>query len=507
MLILLLLLFVIVSAILPFFYRARESVAISSLLFSLVLTVGTVVIYIAKKGGIEDEFISFFFINKLVRDSLRSLPITLHQLGFLLAIGRCFFPYFLLRVAVSYSLSPKARSLMPRFKWILGVNILTLFLSSPPLFTFFITVPDIMEGTMRFVNLLLIGMTLVAIGIVYKELVSIELAVFRRQFFLITLLITSLTGLYLLYFVQEPGQIYYFYLSNYVWQQGVFYFSALLPVRLYYVLVIATLIVTILGAIGLVRYVQGAISITRQEVAIQKKAELIAPATSMFIHGMKNQLLSHQIVSKRLKTAIQEGANQEVIDKYVTDLEEDLSDSLDKINRFYRSIRVNTSYLVPIPAQEVLLAAIDLFHQQYPQQEIDLVCKADAFILADKDLLSEALSNLLSNAHEANMQKNQTAQGKIELILRNVRAFTVIEVKDTGCGVNKRLYSKIFEPFYSQKNSSTNWGMGLYFVRGILKDHYGGIYCDSKLGVGTTFTVYLPKYQAGGTTNDRSHDS
>lgn len=64
-------------------------------------------------------------------------------------------------------------------------------------------------------------------------------------------------------------------------------------------------------------------------------------------------------------------------------------------------------------------------------------------------------------------------------------------------GVGKKLHSRLFDPCYSQKNSSTNWGMGLYFVRGILKDHYGGIYCDSKLGEETTFTIYLPKYQVG----------
>ncbi|MGT2742448.1 sensor histidine kinase [Streptococcus plurextorum] len=502
MLIFLLLFFVIVSAILPFFYRSREAVAISCLLLSVVLTIGAVVIYIAKKGGIEDDFIAFFFLNKGMRDSLRYLPLSLYQLGFLLAIGRCFFPYFLLKVAVSYSLSQKARSLMPIFKWISLINLSLLMLSSPPIYTYLITVPRIMDVVIRLVNVTLIGMVVLALGIIYKELVAIELIIFKRQFFLFSLLVTSVTGLYLLYFVQEPGQIYYFYLSNYVWQQGVFYLRALLPIRLYYLLVFATIIVTVLGAIGLVRYIQGAIQVTRQEVAIRKKAQLIAPATSMFIHGMKNQLLSHQILTRRLKKAWQEGASEKEIDKYITALEQDVSESLDKINRFYKSLRVNTSYLVPVKANLVLEQAITLFHQQYPSREVQLSCLVDTYILADQALLSEAIANLLANAHEAILQKGDNQSGNIMLNLRNVRAFTVIEVKDNGCGVSKRHYSKIFEPFYSQKNSSTNWGMGLYFVRGILKDHFGGIYCDSKLGVGTTFTLYLPKYQVGGKTND-----
>lgn len=145
MLILLLLFFVVIAIALPFFYREREVVAIMGLLLRLVMTVGAVIIYIAKKGGIEDEFIVFFFINKGVRDSLRYLPWTLNQLVFLLAVGRCLFPYYLLKVAFSYSLSPFARSIMPKFKWFFLINVSTLVLSSPYIYTYLIAVPTIME--------------------------------------------------------------------------------------------------------------------------------------------------------------------------------------------------------------------------------------------------------------------------------------------------------------------------------------------------------------------------
>lgn len=497
MLILLLLFFVIVAIVIPFFYRAREGVSISSLLLSLVLMVGVVLVYMAKKGGIEDEFLSFFFLTRRGRDWLRFLPLTLHQLGFLLAIGRCLFPYCLLKVAVSYSLSPRARRLMPKFKWIFLINIITLFLSSPFFYRYLVNSPMVMEVVISLVNIVLLMMTLLALVIVYKEFFSIELAVFRRQFFLFTLLLTSITGLYLLYFVQEPGQIYYFYLSNYVWQQGVFYLRALLPIRLYYILVLATVVVTILGAAGLVRYIQGVVLVSRQEVAIKKKTQLMTPTTSMFIHGIKNQMLSQQILVKRLKKTWSEGAEEEKMERYLTALETDMAESVEKINRFYKSLRVNTSYLLPVSAQQIIQKAVAIFHQQSPQQLVEIKGPMETILLADEELLSEALSNLLTNAYEAIVQAGRLETGKIQLRLRNVRAFTVIEVVDNGCGISKKLYSKLFEPFYSQKNSATNWGMGLYFVRGIIKDHYGGIYCESQVGVGTTFTVYLPKYEAG----------
>lgn len=390
MLILLLLFFVVIAIALPFFYREREVVAIMGLLLRLVMTVGAVIIYIAKKGGIEDEFIVFFFINKGVRDSLRYLPWTLNQLVFLLAVGRCLFPYYLLKVAVSYSLSPFARSIMPKFKWFFLINVSTLVLSSPYIYTYLIAVPTIMELVIGSVNFILITMILIALCVIYKEFFSIELAVFHRQFLHSTLLVTSVTGLYLLYFVQEPGQIYYFYLSNYVWQQGGFYLQALLPIRLYYVLVLATIVVSIFGAIGFIRYVKRVVLVTRQEVEIKKKTKLITPTTLMFIHGMQNQLLSHQILTKRLKKAWLEEAEPKEIERYLTALETDIADSLNRINRFYKSLSVNTSYLVPVMASEVLERSVMMFHQQYPHQSVEITCPEETCLLAYKELLSEA---------------------------------------------------------------------------------------------------------------------
>ena len=61
--------------------------------------------------------------------------------------------------------------------------------------------------------------------------------------------------------------------------------------------------------------------------------------------------------------------------------------------------------------------------------------------------------------------------------------------------MTKMQRKKIFEPFYSSKNSNFNWGMGLYYVREIVKSHLGSIRVESKEGVGSSFFILLPKYQ------------
>ena len=49
----------------------------------------------------------------------------------------------------------------------------------------------------------------------------------------------------------------------------------------------------------------------------------------------------------------------------------------------------------------------------------------------------------------------------------------MIEVSDNGLGMSKSQIKKIFDPFYSSKNSNYNWGMGLYYVREVVKSHLG----------------------------------
>lgn len=66
----------------------------------------------------------------------------------------------------------------------------------------------------------------------------------------------------------------------------------------------------------------------------------------------------------------------------------------------------------------------------------------------------------------------------------------VMEVSDTGCGMDAETISRIFEPFYSTKFIGR--GMGLAAVRGIVESHDGSIRVTSEVGKGTTFAIYFP---------------
>lgn len=106
--------------------------------------------------------------------------------------------------------------------------------------------------------------------------------------------------------------------------------------------------------------------------------------------------------------------------------------------------------------------------------------------------INQIFMNLLVNAAHA-IEKD----GKIVINTWADHENVYVGISDNGCGIPQENLSRIFDPFYTTKPVGKGTGLGLSLSYGIVKKHGGRIDVQSKVGIGTTFTVVLPINQSG----------
>ncbi|MHB1224530.1 MAG: sensor histidine kinase, partial [Gemmatimonadaceae bacterium] len=110
-------------------------------------------------------------------------------------------------------------------------------------------------------------------------------------------------------------------------------------------------------------------------------------------------------------------------------------------------------------------------------------------VIADGQRLQQVLLNLLVNAEYA---MHASTERRLTLRTRREEELVVVEVADTGRGMDAETQRHIFEPFFTTKPPGVGTGLGLSVSYGIVQAHGGGITVDSRPGGGTTFRITLP---------------
>src|SRR5438552_1734847 len=132
---------------------------------------------------------------------------------------------------------------------------------------------------------------------------------------------------------------------------------------------------------------------------------------------------------------------------------------------------------------------VDFFWPQAQLGRVQLRLKrapTDVNVMADDRLLKQAVLNLILNAVQA-----MTNGGELILAVSDGSDEAIIDVIDTGSGIEPEVISRIFDAYYSTKKSGT--GLGLAMTRRIAEEHGGRVTVSSEVGKGSDFALHLPK--------------
>jgi signal transduction histidine kinase len=233
----------------------------------------------------------------------------------------------------------------------------------------------------------------------------------------------------------------------------------------------------------------------RAEEALRRRDRLAAMGelASTVAHEVRNPLNAVGMTAQRLKREFLGAAPAHGGDR--AELEELLSVMTSETQRIDRIVQQFLEYarpprLAPEPVDlgalvgDVAGRARSLAEARGVSLDVE-VAAGTGTALVDPAQLRQALDNLLRNAVEATPEG-----GRVSLAARGEEGGHVIEVRDTGRGIEPDHLPRIFDLYFTTKANGT--GVGLAVTQQIVAAHGGTIEVDSRPGAGTTMTVRLP---------------
>ncbi len=226
-----------------------------------------------------------------------------------------------------------------------------------------------------------------------------------------------------------------------------------------------------------------------QALAHHQRLETIGTMTASIAHDFNNLLTP--IMGYSIMT-------MEMLPADATDLQENLMEIYDAsvkakdiVTRLAELTKKgNEENFTEIEVDEVIQSALKVTLPAKPK-EVEVKANFNAEgekIKADRTQISQLVMNIVLNAYDAMRDEGGTLLVSTRISGEEV----VLRFKDNGCGMDTETMSRIFDPFYTTKESGKGTGLGLAIVAQIVETHGGKIYVDSEPGAGTEFRVYIP---------------
>jgi signal transduction histidine kinase len=223
-----------------------------------------------------------------------------------------------------------------------------------------------------------------------------------------------------------------------------------------------------------------------------EKAAVVGRLAAAIAHEIRNPLNYINLTLDHLRSSFSP-ADQERREQFER-LAVQLKGEVARINRhitdFLKYSRPSALELQPVNIREAAEDALQMISVQAAECGINTRLEQQGevpLVAADREAIRSVLTNLLINGFQAIDGQG----GDLTITISGIDdARAQVEISDTGRGISAEDISKVFEPYYSTKETGT--GLGLAIVKKAIDDHGGTIRVNSKPGSGTTFTITLP---------------
>jgi len=231
---------------------------------------------------------------------------------------------------------------------------------------------------------------------------------------------------------------------------------------------------------------------TQEELIIKEKLSMAGGLAAGVAHELRNSLNIIGISVQYLHDKFNPGDEKREFTKAIMNKVEKLNSVTTDLIHFARP---QNPEFKKADIHKILDRALSLVKFKCIVQKVRVVRNYAANLPSvelDKELMEQVALNLIDNALWAMPER-----GKLVIATRVVVSpennFMEMKFTDTGCGISRKDLSRIFDPFFTQRNNGT--GLGLSIVHRIVDTHKGSIDVESEPKIGTTFRIKLPSLQ------------
>jgi signal transduction histidine kinase len=222
-----------------------------------------------------------------------------------------------------------------------------------------------------------------------------------------------------------------------------------------------------------------------------EQSAVIGRLASAIAHEIRNPLNYINLTLDHLRTSLAPNDPQKraLVEKLTLQLKAEVARINTRITEFLKYTRPANLDLKPLDLRETLRDALSMVEVQAAEIGVETRFEENGgvpLVLGDREALRSLFTNLIING----MHAMEGRGGSLTVSLSAENGLARVRVSDTGVGIDADHLPKIFEPYFSTKETGT--GLGLAIAKKAVDEHDGSIRVESKPGEGTTFTVEIP---------------